>query len=190
MYVSDGHRVGFVHIPKTGGTALKYDVLRKLSCRRVGHKHSPVQPLPEGYFIFAMVRNPYHRIASMYRFRALRSQSPRFREVIPNVGALIEQVHEGAIAGNLHPLCQTSYIDDRVRVYRFERFKESVSEICRRIGVPMPLMARRSSTHYLGPYDWRDFMDRRGLEIINETCREDFDRFGYPMLTWAQVAQR
>lgn len=191
MYVSDDYRTAFVHIPKTGGTAFKDFVLRGLNCRRVGPKHGSVSDLPDecsDYFIFSFVRNPYRRLASMYRFRRLCSKNPRFAELIPNLGSLLDGVNAHVHgAGQLHPLHQVTYLDNRVTVFRYEDFDAGAGEACARIGIPKPDMPRLSNNHYLGDYDWREIVDRRAHEIINDVCRDDFERFDYPVLTWEQL---
>lgn len=190
MYVSDKYRMAFVHIPKTGGTAIKRNVLRATQDgRRVGAKHSAVLPVPDSYFTFAFVRNPYARIASSYRYRLLCPLGDVFKAMVPRLsmwldGTAVATTPDEHKLLNAHPWAQTSYVNGTVDLFRFETFAEDVVSICRRVGLAMPPMKKTKDTLYFGEYDWHDFIDKRALDLINTFCRDDFLNLGYPMLTW------
>lgn len=194
MYVSDRHRAAFIHIPKTGGTALKMGLLRRLDCRRVGDKHGGIDQLPQeisDYRVYAIVRNPYRRLVSSFRFRAVRDADGGLAErQYPDLVTFLEsEVFRTPHRAGKHWMCQTRLIDDRVRRFRFEQYDDAVKSICRDIAVPVPALPKTARTNHFGAYDWREFMSERAVEIINDECRDDFRLFGYPMLTWRQVQE-
>lgn len=189
-YISDAHRAAFVHIQKTGGTAIRHAILARMAdCRREGAKHGTVRQLPaldDDFFIFTVVRNPYRRLASMYRFRRICDQKGGlFVRRFPTLSTLLEHMIARWRSGDgVFPVCQAEFIDGRVSVYRFERFGEVVDGIASQVGLDPTPPRRDAGVNYFGDYDWREELDRRAVEIINDECREDFRLFGYPMSTF------
>ena len=92
---------------------------------------------------------------------------------------------EAGRARKWRPVAQVEFLDDRVERLRYEKFEWAVKIICRRLGVPVVKPDDR--VNFYGKYDWRTLMDQRGLEIINDRFRGDFDELGYEMLTWNQL---
>lgn len=68
------HNLGFIHIPKTGGTSMS-NWLKQFNYRWVGVKHDSADVLlakhPNAKY-FTVCRNPYSRVVSWYNFRIMR----------------------------------------------------------------------------------------------------------------------
>ena len=193
MYVSDDRKFAYIHIPKTGGTAIRKGLLDDTEYRRVGDKHGGVDQLPahcdEKYFIFAMVRNPYQRLVSQFRFRTIRDRHKGlFAERYPTLTDFLgSEVIRTKTRPGKHPISQTDLIDDRVLWFQFERFDTAVQSMCGLLGMYNRKIERDERTNSFGSYIWTDYMTERALEIINDEARADFDLFGYRVLTWDQV---
>lgn len=183
MYIYDVLKMCFVHIPKTGGTALKKH-LRRQSGRRVGSKHGSFAALPsecENYFKFMVVRHPYERFASQARYRLQHSTRP------VEWGSVSEMIRRDYLLSG-HPrrplLLQTSYLARRtdVTVYRFEKLQEAMRALSSRFGIPM-LKPKSAEGLWFGNYNWRKWLDAEAIATINDLCDEDFHAFGYKKWT-------
>ena len=182
MYVSERRKWLFVHIPKTGGTAIKRIVG---NFKRIGEKHGKLSDLEEpeqyrDYFLFAVVRNPYQRYVSEYRFRKMwHEKSP---EVLRDKGVEFDW-HFRSFSSYLKYCIQKQGLRvqaDFVRhnllapaIYKYEETDFSI----------FGQNIRGADTNFHGHYDWREWVDSEGVEIINQHCAEDFERFGYEMWT-------
>lgn len=189
MYVSHRTQSGFVHIPKTGGTAIKSFVLTKIGrFKRIGEKHSPYMELPNNYFVFALVRNPYHRMASMYRF-FYHLHKPKKGPIPASHPLLSELMEESRTAEEppIYPWRQTPYLHKHVRVFKYEDFDQAVNYIFDHFKLQHRTIKKRDKSLWYGDYDWREFMDKRAFEIINDECADDFKLFNYEKLTWDQL---
>lgn len=171
-FVSRPLKAIFVHIPKTGGTAIKEGLLKPY--RRMYYDREEFS----NFFRFAMVRHPYTRIASHYRFRQRRDGN----EFCSMSAFLQRHVIELAERGEGRTLAQTSYLADGIRVFRFEEMERAVAAICEALDIAPVNLRRDATTNYFGDYDWRTQFDGESLEFVNEHCAEDFDRFGYGRL--------
>lgn len=192
MLISGAGRVGFIHIPKTGGTAITRSVLAPMGLERVGHKHGTISDLHGDVdlrFIFSFVRNPYRRFASQYRFNRIKvNASGMFTVNYPRLADFIRKRHELWLAGqHPYPLCQAQFLDERVVVYRFEDFSNAVDDVCRRIGIKRPELPKGREANFYGAYDWRAELDREAVDRINDIAAEDFERFGYERMTWEKL---
>lgn len=170
MYISDRIRVVYVKIPKTGGTAVRR-VVRDMGFRRRGSRFSFLSQLAQpslyvDYSIFAIVRNPYDRLISEYRFHCLtRDVRPDFVEWLESA-PLENRIQCRAIK---HPTLKCELI-------RYEDDPLSrVREIC---GTSKQVGYSRD-TQYLGKYDKREWSTPDGIAWIADNCREDFDSLGY-----------
>lgn len=72
--INHQHKFIFVHIPKTGGTAIEKVFDESADVKDVRHKHDSLRVLLEldgqmmQYFKFSVVRNPFDLVCSMYYY--------------------------------------------------------------------------------------------------------------------------
>ena len=77
MLFNHGHKIAFIHIPRTGGTSIKFGWKEgsNLKFKTYGHKHYTwnqqveLNNIPKdltNWFIFAIHRDPYERAISQY----------------------------------------------------------------------------------------------------------------------------
>lgn len=180
----------FAHIPKTGGTSVSV-ALREAGAqqafhfvRRVGgmrcspqHFHDELAHtvVPAGFYDSAMtvVRNPYSRIISEYRYRmGLEGDVPSFDEWAAR--AISDFEADPYVLDN-HIRPQTAFVSGEMTVFRFEDGLESVVEHASTLlGLPAPRIAhhKRSAKSDMT-------VSRSTVELIREFYAEDFRRFDY-----------
>lgn len=186
----------FVHIPKTGGTALT----EWLGGFGPVHLHSNGKPMgalttpqhlrwadiacffAKGYFDhrFTVVRNPYDRIESEYRYR----QAPAGRsshQSVERFSTWLERhiKQAGAVPHHLdnHIRPQVDFIGGGVQVYHYEDGLDAIAaRIAEEIGSPSPGSLPRLRVVKNPPQIEWDLQDRL---LVNRFYAEDFDRFGY-----------
>lgn len=93
--IIDKAKLIFIHIGKTGGTSIEYMLREKYQCLETDYftdkhaQHEPVLNLitrcPKyiPYFKFAIVRNPYSRIISSYKFACQGLDKKRAFDIVP-----------------------------------------------------------------------------------------------------------
>ena len=177
------HKTGtvFVHIPKTGGDSINaaflkanglgWEKLRNLAVRINGSVHpfgNEVPPLPD-YHWFTVVRNPYDRMVSEYKWRKMRGQFIGSFKRYLEVGPRTEKE-----ARHWEPQYRfTEGVD--LKILRFEdrdAINEHVFALC---GQKMPHKNKAADRT-----DYKDFYDAEKTAIVRRLFEADFDIFGYP----------
>ena len=191
MPISHKHKAVFVHIPKTGGQSvssmlgiaknsvanLYADMLTHLSIDLIEQRADITNK-----YIFAFVRDPYTKILSEYDWRMRNRSSIIYNEPSDQMMSFPDYMNRlyyrwpfmGEVEHHLkaHILPQHTFIDERVDVYRFESFGESVEKIMGILGIPCKLKhVNRGPTHQRHT--------KRTIEIVNELYEQDFKQFGY-----------
>ncbi len=208
------HDFLFVHIPKTGGQSIAHVVLEHLGLgwedrgellmrhnsdpmkgpERLAHltareyiQHSYLSPEDfERLFKFSVVRNPWDRLVSEYRYRGY-SQRFTFPEFVAS-----GLPPEGWGDAYRHVIPQAEFVLDEhgaVLVDRIVRFEELASELppllCS-LGIPieeLPVVnqsladGRASERH--APPRYEDYYDDTTRSRVQELYRVDIETFGY-----------
>jgi hypothetical protein len=192
-----GKKILFIHIPKTGGTTVE-TWLRSVSDLNF---HSVGIPVPskctpqhyrlrdirqlfhKGYFdyTFAIVRNPYDRIASEYRMQATLKQSEFFRKG-PTFSLWLEQnlsaQKNNAFHLDNHLRPQWEFVGSGVKIFKMEDGMErAIQHIASSLGLSPPAdVAHELSTAGCSETVVWDRADRL---VVQEHYRRDFLEFGY-----------
>lgn len=205
MIVSALHKFIFVAVPKTGTHAVRRALREHLGPQdleqvglfvtkkfpipelaRLQHGHLSLQQVrpylrPEefdGFFKFAIVRNPFDRFISYCAFMT-RAQGEFDRDprgVMRHFAIAAPPTH--------HILFQPQNLlltDDQGRlltdyVGRAERMQESYDEIARRIGIPTTTLQRVNSSKRR---DYREYYDAELIERVAEIYARDLELFDY-----------
>ncbi len=193
----------FVHVPKTGGQSIEMVFLGKLNLTweqraslllrpnrdpakgppRLAHLYANeyvelgyVTPDTfAAYFKFAVVRNPWARLVSEYKYGYLKLPFKKFlSEVVGKRRGVLSERH-------IEP--QVRYVNDRSgeclvdRLLRFESLKRDFAEVGRTIfGREEPLPVRNVSRDRR---NYRTFYDGAARRFVAETYRDDIEAFGY-----------
>ena len=161
MYINHNYKVGFVHNPKTGGSAL----LKALPFLGLdGPKHGKSIKLPSNYFIFSFVRNPYQRLVSYYRFQIHKRPERVNYDWYKDFYSFI------TIETNKYIIKQSDLITPELNIYQYEELEEAHKHICNKLNCKYVSLARNENTLYFGDYDWKQYMTKEALEFINDFC--------------------
>jgi len=185
MLVNHKLKALFLHIPKTGGTAIR-SRLTGAGFHSMGAKHAPLKAVeaPErfsDYFIFCFVRNPYTRLVSFYRMGLIGPHRELYRESFSSFKSFLQQpIHRDGVP---MALCQADLIRHPQlfpAVYKYEGLEAVLwDSICRGIGIVTEPLPRDGACNYWGDYDYREYLDAESIAMINELCSDDFELFGY-----------
>jgi len=183
--ISHDHKVIFIHINKTAGTSVEraFDVdvsfgdrkhLRALQIRgRVGHE------VWDSYFKFAIVRNPWDKVVSMYHHRKQNSRKETLPQKMPfsmwvkNLPYI--KTKESRTTNQL------DWITDRKGniiidyVARFENLSKEWEKLKELGNFDLELSHVNKSIHK--PY--QEYYDEESRDIVTERFKKDIDYFGY-----------
>jgi len=199
--VSKKYKFIFIHIPKTGGSSIaepKYrsgqgalipylgsdDYVQAGHIRAIGLKNR-LQNNWDDYFKFAIVRNPWDRIVSLYYYflQDPEKQKSMLGKEIVKLGSFKEFCHQmDNIDLDPHFDTQISYLIDFEGnflldyVGHFEILEKEINLIAHKIGMPSVVLPHfRKSDH--GSY--QDQFDDKTAEIIAVRYKSDIEAFNY-----------
>ncbi|GAA5155568.1 sulfotransferase family 2 domain-containing protein [Nocardioides marinquilinus] len=127
----------------------------------------------EGYYRFAIERNPWDAVVSLYYWVNRRTGSYSFEEFLerPEVANLAAQNHA------------IWHIDGRVavdRVVRYESLEHDLTEVWQHLGLPgSPDLPRAKSGIRPGRVPYRDLYDAGGRQRVGELFAPMIDELGY-----------
>jgi Sulfotransferase family len=194
---SQGKRILFIHIPKTGGTSIEASMKLvgelSLCClaippvMKVPPEHftwSDCAALfPEEYFdyAFTIVRNPYERMESEYRMRVVLNRqglwgaTEKFSVWLANS---ISQARRDRhfLANHFRP--QVEFLGSGVRVFRYEIGLDKImAQVSDQSGIQISLIEEKllSGVAYGQEITW----GAQDIHLVNEFFRADFEALGY-----------
>ncbi len=201
MPISDKHKVIFLHIPKTGGTSIEkfldikpsastfYSQYLPLSISVAAPQHLPYADLKAKlpvdkwvtYYKFAIVRNPWERLLSTYKWKSRGCKT--FEEFVFFVDLLFKKYKPADLHYYSdyqrnwcsHLLPQSMYIGDDVHVYRFEHFNEIVDDLKQRLGLGEEIKKVNGSDHD----HYSHYYTKKLRETVARIYADDIERFGY-----------
>ena len=195
--IVDEHKVIFIHIPKNAGSTVKNllvgdDLFNKLKRPWRHRRHKDVNN--KDYRKFAIVRNPYERMVSMYAYLNgfltgndllntyqwdNKSESYKIAETMKlNVDGFKEFVKDPTGEGwgdawRLRLLNKQCYwVDKTVTILKYENLEDELSEF---FGEKIDLQIINKTIHD----DFSVYYDEESLDIVYNRYKEDFKRFNY-----------
>ncbi len=191
-------KVLFVHIPKSGGTSveawirtfaeLRFHTIGKPSALRCTPQHLTNHNFLEffgyGYFdyVFAIVRNPFDRLVSEYRMRAMEGQEGFWR-AFPNFSPWLEaslaaqKSDPWHLDNHLRP--QWEFLSDATVVFRFEDGMDSIlARVADELGVKPPETVPHEMQFSVTAPEVK--WDKRDIIMVLDHYARDFSEFGYP----------
>lgn len=192
-------QVAFVHLPKTGGSSIEHWLegqsestllLSKLPAKsmRTTPQHisySDIQLLTNQQqftLAFAIVRNPFRRLESEFRYRMHLNEKSDEEAVYfsPWVLKTLRQFDKNAWIYDNHIRPQHEFFDDTVRVFKFEdgllKVACAVSDVLK-LETPEKLPHEKNSSKV--PLFWT----KEAIETTSEFYQRDIDVFGYEGFT-------
>lgn len=205
MVVNTRYRFVFVHIPKSAGTSImnslsslpgnashwlastKHETLAEFE-QAVASRRSLLDRLlgrsPQGFFRFAFVRNPWDRMASIYRYLVEHRPRPEI-DGVSSFKDFLRQARDGvAWIRSLYSMKpQVDYFttdDGMLRIDflgHFEHLGEDLEAIARRLGVSVQLPHLNQSSNHRR--DYRREYDSEMIDIVADYFAEVIGHFGY-----------
>jgi len=206
MVINDRHRFIFIHVPKSAGTSMMR-VLQDLpgNNRRwcAVSNHEPIrdfqahwsdrrslfdrilQRSPANYLTCAFVRNPWDRLASLYRYLTEKKHRKPGVSGLTGFADFLDQAAQGAAwINSFHSFRnQVDFFEDAEGrmaidfVGHYEHLADDVAALSDRLGVPIRLPHLNRSSHTGRDYR-HDYSDRL-VEFVQERFTRDVDQFGY-----------
>ena len=203
MIISTGRNYIFVHIPKTGGTALataletramKDDLiigdtpkalkrkskLKDLPAKGRIWKHSTLDDMtgvidPSGMFTFTLVRNPWDRMVSYYTW--LQAQEFEHAAVArAKTMSFSDFLNAPATQMGLIQNPYKSYVNEAAHYFRIEHLASDLAPLWQHIGFELTIPHVNKSAR---PRDWRPYYTSADVELIARLCAEDITRSNY-----------
>lgn len=186
MIVSKKANLAFIHIPKNAGRSVEQAMRAKWPCKRVGWGHSTLsqdRKKIKGLETFAVVRNPFERMVSLYFFILQKKKHSTNRK---GKRVSIENLREmgfskwlrkcGELTGGIvlteTPQVAWLRVHGKVRVDHIFRY-ENLGEL-KKIGIELEEHAHKSKHgHY------SEYYDAEAIAFVENKFREDLETFGY-----------
>ena len=195
--IIEEHKAIFIHIPKNAGSTVKNllvgdNLFNKLKRPWRHRRHKDVNN--KDYRKFAIVRNPYERMVSMYAYLNgfltgndllntyqwdNKSESYKIAETMKlNVDGFKEFVKDPTGEGwgdawRLRLLNKQCYwVDKTVTILKYENLEDELSEF---FGEKIDLQIINKTIHD----DFSVYYDEESLDIVYNRYKEDFKRFNY-----------
>jgi hypothetical protein len=201
VFVKDDRRVLFVHVPKTGGSAVE-DAFREdgwethfldrtsrrrpeQQLRRCSPQHMHAALLEQTLRLdrldlsFAVVREPLARFRSEYLWRHREEPVLDAQEVDRWGRRVLERFAQDPFVRDNHIRPQSEFVLPCTRVHRYEDgLQAAVDDVSRTLGLPGTARVPRPPRPPVGS---AEVPLTAGLTArLREFYRADFERFGYP----------
>jgi len=203
MIISPGRNYIFVHIPKTGGTALataleqramRDDILigdtpkakrrkarlKSLSAKGRVWKHSTLSDMegavdPTGMFIFTLVRNPWDRMVSYYTWLKAQSFAHPVVKLAQSTG-FSTFLNSDQTRASVLKNPYASYVNDTALFFRIQHLADDLQPLWKHLGFELTIEHINQSTR---PRDWRPFYNDADASLIKSLCADDITRSNY-----------
>lgn len=171
----------FVHIPRTGGTAIEksitkdfcepYKSLKHFSSYDYAWSHKEEW---ENFFKFGFVRNPYDWVVSFaHRYQINVETFVDYLEVDPMIYA---HCHNGPRWGQKLPF--HNILNGVDFVGRFENLKEDYEYLKNKFNLP-PLTEEKIKVTENRKKDYRYYYDESLFNKVDKIFKEDIEKYGY-----------
>lgn len=175
--ISHQHQCVFIHINKNAGCSIERAFQWKL--RDHTRPTDIIKEIGEEkwhrYFKFAVVRNPWDRLVSMYsaQKREKRTGTASFKEWIEcswkcNYGGNSKQDQFHQMTTDNKEICMDFLL-------RFESLQEDFKYVCDKIGVDLTLPHINKSDHQ----HYSNYYDEETIEFVRKWHKRDIEEFGY-----------
>lgn len=194
----------FIHIPKTGGTVIENALKKKTKQTLFGNNKNWNEPYrgisPQHLFyntifknkeklnvdfqnikVFSVVRNPYDRIISdLFWYKLIK---PTF--TAKEVNNVIRNIYLGNCKKNLdnHNEPQYKFVTDEnseliksIKIFKTETLNKSNNTLNEFLGFNINVFQKNVNKNY------RKYLNKDSISIINEKYKKDFELFDYEMI--------
>lgn len=202
-------KILFVHIPKTGGTAME-NWMRTLGALIGWNEHGQPKVLrcppqhftyddlshiyPKAYFdySFCIVRNPYDRLASEYRYQNVLHKASGVKTTFPLFDPWVaklpdlHRIDAWALDNHLRP--QHEFVSKDMRCFKYEDGLDTiVATVAADNGVAAPESPLPRAFDF-SAHGTKVIWTRNAIEIVKHMYSEDFEVFNYDISDMPSVA--
>ncbi len=198
----------YLHVPRTGGgtieswmetlSPLRFHTIGIPTCLRCTPQHLRMSDFldlfGEKYFdkVFMTVRNPYDRILSEYKMRAMvegRGFWQAFSTFSHWLEISLEEAKKDSTLFDNHIRPQWEFIGTGVEPMKFENTIPSIiNHMALKMNVPEVIIPRHK--HSTVNFDGKVFFDKIDRLRIQEFYRKDFEIFGYNIDDYGSTIDR
>jgi len=182
----------FVHIPKNAGTSIE-DIAKKNSIgwgrfefipsytlnNKCGFWHDPDIERVYDKPSFCVVRNPYTRIISEYRYR-IKNKDRSLKGFNEYIADVLNRLTLNLDLEDCHWMPQTYYTKNCDYILRFENLEYDFNNLMKKFKLPLKLEMKSNVSEGLN-FTVED-ISRSNLEMINRRYQQDFIELGYNMI--------
>ena len=177
------HNITFIHNPKTAGTSISQWLdhnFTTISGRKHGHWQEVSEFFPRSEFSFGVVRNPWARMVSWYKFANHGNETfqqwmlSRFQN--NNTGLTFNPQVSWALQWYKLSTPQADWFGDNTDlILRFENLQEDFEQIKKLLHCNKELSIINSNE----PYDYRTFYTDDLVELVRDVFIKDIIRYNY-----------
>lgn len=193
MFISDS--LVFVHIPKTGGNSVRSLLLKNLKGNKVNPPHLTYDqivnhdPKLSELESFCVVRNPFDRFVSTYRFihRDYRLQKwfgENFLKVKENIDTMDKFINNFVMpkspwSGHDHFTQQTVWSNNIKHIFKLEE-PDKILKFLKKFGIDeeLPHLNSREIPSWKNNL-YREYYNDVSKKIIEEKFKTDLNQFNY-----------
>ena len=193
MFISDS--LVFVHIPKTGGNSVRSLLLKNLKGNKVNPPHLTYDqiinhdPKLSEIESFCVVRNPFDRFVSTYRFiyRDYRLQKwfgENFLKVKENIDTMDKFINNFVMpkspwSGHDHFTQQTVWSNNIKHIFKLEE-PDKILKFLKKFGIDeeLPHLNSREIPSWKNNL-YREYYNGVSKKIIEEKFKTDLNKFNY-----------
>ena len=182
------HKFIFIHINKTGGTSIGKAIgLRRKRHLTVSQIISKIgEQRFSNTFVFCVVRNPWDKVLSLYKYRVKTNQT-NMRDNHISFNEWVKQTYgkEKNIFYYNKPLMfapQSDWLKDKNgnlrvdKVLKFESLSDDFQDLTTFLGYNSKYLGKENSTEKV---NYKNFYDESSRKIIEEWFSEDIKLFNY-----------
>jgi hypothetical protein len=186
MAIFDKTNTIFIHIPKTGGTSVS-ERFKRFNPRKERFKHNSYIEYKkflkkdfEKYKIFSIIRNPYSRLASYFKYHLINSYLDKIIETDIPVNIKFKFYLLGLIVNKNLKLYTKETLVSKTQVsflFNEDNFIEKKIKIIKFENINKTRLPKFNISKF--NYSLKDLYDKENIEIIKTYYLEDFINFNY-----------
>ena len=198
MLISNRFKFVFVHNPKTAGNSITNSLKSMGAVLPNTHMHASVRDMeiPNGFYKFAFVRNPWDRMVSIYEFsnKKLKESQRRYGDLIGydelawgfekwlTEGKMWEGNYKANVIPPLQQRSQSYYVTDEQGnevidfIGRFEYLEEDMKKVIEATGIRSATMPHDNATEHK---HYREYYSDKSRKFVEKYFKWEIEKFGY-----------